>query len=1179
MLITVRPERLDATMSRLILGLERAAWYLNCNPGRGVWELCQRQRRFQVPPVREWELTSSETVCTAEEVADSVSAIVRSGQTHVFGSRSSGIIEDSLNASCGPMPMASKTELLRFALSAPASEIPTGATDLELKIRVLRQVDPDSEVAVPVVDDYVRVRRSGADIGSNVATNTEVPDAPTWITYTVDLSALGVTVAQINAGNIDAIDLGWKTIPETAYVEADFDIEYAAVGTETAIATGYSDYSASWTSPTPPASFSDIVARSGGEITGGSVICTQDGTVTIEASTAEAYTYVVLNVTSIARGSGDESGTSSEATSDNGIGTVPVTTYFESESSGSKKFRVNLTAGVGTLPITVSAYGANFYEGSDLPGEPGATAEVSVSAAVVVPDSVTLLLDAVKVSFCYTAGSGETVELIGAQGLGYGDFGGVDEYQAIWGEGAFKVAADRSALAMASNWSAEIAGKRLGTGKFVMWQYANRIYAVSPAAGAYYRTIGETTWSTLFEDTQSPGSTGDASYVLNMPPYAENGFFDASSGVDSIAMVTATGRATGATVVFAPLGIDAKPKVVTGDSGGGYGTGQIKYEITLATARDWSEGNVLTFRLAATNLDGTEPSNDGFWNGDASLFTLTLTDGSANDDVFPVKVNGVLNQQQGYCYCFVDLTNPPTIDLSDIEKIAISFNAWMTGTGVYSLGEFNVGGVIYHDIAGNLSAKSDLTEATLDYAYWFTEGSSTSQAKKLVVPAKEHLGRTRSFTGYPDGGLSFYGGSQVTVTVPTADSPYTSAATIHLARLVDGGWQELETGPNTGALVFRDTLPDSVVAADTTTYPVVVPDFDASTPLEGGAVSGVICGCAWKNANVYSGTNGKIYFSRQNAPNEVLWDNVTLTNEVGSVDLGPPRTAVLADNTSDYAICLVPAGNLYCFTKRDAWVFVGGETPATASFPQRIDGVRGALGIRSACAYGDRALVGCADGLWMVKMSSDRGEQPDLLQEVTKDDRRAWQWLLEDSPSTVVVRSLLGEIWCFNETRFLLFSREGHCIPGQWTDGRLVEDAHADPTRGLVMQMDDGHLCIIGAFSTDGASNLAGDNGTDVTWQYESGRTNSPIDVNRVILRVLSTDSNGSNVNVELSSNEDTCSVSLVGQEEAVESLPVERGTRARFRSWFEIEMSGGANDTVFALALEGEQRAEKRGA
>lgn len=1176
MTVTVRPERLDATRSRLILGLERAAWYLNCNPGRGVWELSLRQRRFQTPPVREWDLTETETVWTAEEVPDSVSAVVRSGQTHVFSSRSNALIVDTLNASCGPMPMASKTEILRFALSAPASEIPTGATGLQLKVRVLRQADPDSDVAVPVVDDYVKVRRSGADIGSNVAVGTEVPDAPTWIEYTINLSALGVTVAQINAGNIDAIDLGWKTIPETAYVAGDFDIEYSASGTETAVATGYTDYSAAWTSPTPPASFSDIVARSGGEITGGSVICTQDGTVTIEASTSDPLTYVILDVTSIARGSGDESGTS-EATSDNGLGTVPTTSYFESESSGSKKFRVNLTAGVGTLPITVSAYGANFYTGSDLPGEPGATAEVQVSATVAIPDSVTLLVDAVLVSFCYTASSGATVELIGAQGLGYGDFGGVDEYQAIWGEGAFKVAADKNLLAMGSNWSAELAAKRLGTGKFVQWQYADRIYAVNPSAGAYYRTIGTTTWTTLFEDTQSPGSTGDASYVLNMPAYAENGFFDASSGVDTIAMVTSSGRASGSTAVFAPLGVDAKPKIVTTDSGGGYGTGQIAYEITLATARDWSEGNVLTFRLAATNLDGTEPSNDGFWNGDMSLFTLTLTDGSANDDVFPVKIAGVLNTQQGYCYCFVDLTNPPTVDLTDITKIAISFNAWMTGTAVYSLGEFNVGGVIYHDIAGSLSTKSDLTEATLDYAYWFTEGSSTSQAKKLVVAAKEHLGRTRSFAGYPDGGLSFYGGSQVTVTVPTADSPYTSAATIHLARLVDGDWQEVETGPNTGSLVFRDTLPDSVLAADTTTYPIVTPDFDSSTPLEGGAVSGVICGCAWKQSNVYASTNGKIYFSRVNAPNEVLWDNVTLTNEIGSEDLGPARTAVLADNTSDYAVCMVPAGNLYCFTYRDAWVFVEGDTAATASFPRRIDGVRGALGIRAACAYGDRALVGCLDGLWMVKKSSDFGEQPDLLQEVSREDRGAWKWLLGESPSTTVVRSLLGEIWAFNESRFLLFSREGHCIPGQWTDGRTVEDAHADPLRGLVMQMGDGHLCVIGEFTTDGASNLAGTNGTAVTWRYESGRTNSPIDVKRVILRVLSTGSNGSNVNVMLSSNEDESEVSLVGADETVESLPVERGTRAQFRSWFEIEMTGGASDTVFALGLEVEQRSEKR--
>jgi hypothetical protein len=1025
-------------------------------------------------------------------------------------------------------------------------------------VRVRRQIDPDTNYAIEVLDDYVKLVVDGAEIGVNMAQSQIVPIAEDSIVYEWDLLALGVTVDDVNDGLIQGVRLGWDTNPEdaSAYDSENWEIEY--------------EYSGVTGGAVVPGTTSGTTGKSGSHRCNGSPAATWVATHTMTFTWVgedDPPDYVIASVVSqfglqytpgavpvafIYNNGQGESGSVS-------LGVPGAYTY-----GSSLKHKLTVSAGVAVLEIPVSCSGENgclFYS--------------EVIAGIVPPDPATLLVDSIDLQVCYTAESGSTVNLVGAQGLGYGDFDG-DEFAVIWGEGAFSVDADVVSSAMDYDWSDELSDKRLGTGKFVLWQYGDRIYATNPDAGTYYRTIGDDDWTTLFEDTQSPGSTGDASIALNMPPYADNGYFDSSASVDTIAMISSSGRATGATAAFSPLGVDAKPKIVTPDSGGGYGSGVIEYEITLATARDWSEGNVLTYRLAAVNLDGTEPSNDGFWNGDPSLFTLTLTDGGGSSDTFTAKVDGVMNTQQGYCYAFVDLTGA-SIDLSDVKKIKFKLNSWMTGIGVYSLGALNVGGVIYHDIAGNLGAKSDLTEDPLEYAYWFTEGGDVSQAKKVVASAKDHLGRTRSFASFVNGGLSSYGGSQVTVTIPKADSPFTSAATIHLARWVDGQWQEIETGPNTAELVYRDVIPDSLIAADEVTYPVVIPDFDNSTPLEGGAVSGVVCGCSWKGSNVYAGKDGKIYFSRQNAPNEVLWDNVTLTNEIGSADLGPARTAVLADNTSDYALAMVPAGNLYCFTKRDAWVFVEGDTAATASFPRRIDGVRGVVGIRAACAYGDRALVGCQDGLWLVKKSSDLGEQPDLLTEVTSDDRGAWAWLLGDSPSTLVVRTLLGEVYCFNQNRFLIFSREQHCIPGAWADGRMVEDAYADPLRGIVMQMSDGHLCVIGDFVTDGATNVQGDNGTSFRWLYRSGRVNEAIDVRRAIVRCLSSHANGSSIEVVASGNEDDVRATVDGEFECVRNLSLVRGTNARLRSWFNVEMTGGALDTVFGLSLEADIRDEVR--
>lgn len=1156
------PGSLITTLHPAALPSGAASAAMNCDLSRGIWERGLRQRRFQQPPVRTVVVGGAEEIVQSWRAPSSVVAVSRSGQNATFVNSSNARLQDGSNASCSPLNCGSKTEFLKAILAAPTT-IPSSATGIKLQVEVFRQVDPDSTVVCDVVDDEVRLQKSGSNIGSNSASVVDVPVLEAAIAYEWNLSTLSVPVADINAGQLDGVLLGWRSDPTAAYVPSNFTVAISISSPNTTF----------------------------GDSSGASVA--SQVTITVTRISGPSVGEVFLDVTSMLEATvGPNPGPavasfSGTASADNGLGqtdsgsittdVTPDPAVSSRVASGKKKVRVVLTANVGTFVFTPVG---SVVISAAASGNLGKIIR-TISASIVQPDNSTLLVNSVRYRFKYTVDTSTTVTLDGAQGIGYGDFAGTDEFGVVWGEGAFATPAARVNFAMSSNWGSQQASLRLGNQPWAIWQYEDKLFYATPSVGVYYRKIGNTEWNPLYKDSQSPGSTGDATAQNGLPPYFNQAVFDAGS--DTVAVTTnggyspATGLTVSAAITSNKVTIDTNDWVA-----GVYLAAYIEFEVTLSTVRNLTQGNVIGFRISNLDATGAEPGNDGFPSNQPSDVKLTLTDnaGTPLSDTMTAKFYGVLDGQKGYAYGFCEVPSSKTANWASVKKIKIRFPVRQTGRGKYRLESLFTGGYLYRTSLA-LATQTPVTAGALEYAYRVTEtGPGASQAKKLVVSGLAHLGGVRPFGSLP-GAESFpYLGSMQSITVLVADAPYTSAATIQLFRMVAGSYRRIATGPNTVSLVFDDKLTDAVIAADTTTYPIATDlTFDPVPPSFSGVASGIIAGCSWKGSCVFAHTNGKIYFSRSGDFTQVLWDDVVLTNDVGSTDLGPPRTSVLADNTSDYALCLVPAENLYCFTARAAYVFVAGETAATSSFPRRIDGVRGAVGIRAATAYGDRALVGSQDGLWAVKKSSDYGEQPDELLEVTKDIRGSWAWLLGTTPETTVVRHRFGEIWVFNRGRFLWRSRAGLWSEGVWQDGREVVDAVADPTRGLVLQANDGHLLVIGDFPTDGGTVLAGSDGAAFRWVWSSEEWHERLQPIAVLVHANS--DSASEVRVDFACENGSASVNFAADSALNQRVNVDRVSRTEpfGGGWGKITLSGLSTDRVTRLEMDAEPRETKRGA
>ncbi len=1107
--VPVVPSPLIDSLDAVAIGIGRAAYNRNCRTGRGIWELSPRHRRFKQNPNRTY--TETGTSCTTYSADGSTVAESSTGQS--WSDLNYAKTTDSLYAtSAFGLGTTVSTKYLDLTNILPSSTLV--GTMSSTSIKVSAKIVGD----LAVTETIVQPRLSGADLGSNLTTSRVITTTEAEATFA--LSSLPTT-AQANAGNF-GIRLRYQQ--ET--------------------------WLADWNDP---ANWTITVSSSG---TAASMVVTATY---IGPGSAPSRVYVSITSSTEARIEADPPTSpalpfTGSATADNGFGatatggvSVPVDDVeVRVTDVSTERVTISLTAGTGSTTITRSVSGTVVTSGTRI------VATYSGSAVLSVPTSSTVYVNSVLSRFCV---SGTEVIKEGADGIGYGEFESNKEVAVVWGQSEFKCPASDAAGAMTSTWTGPNFAGLLDTGSWFIWQYGKWLWYANPDEGVYFREIGTTAFTSLSRDYSFQGNAELRS------TYDTTRTWDAVTNTITITEDLPEIDWVSTAIVDGAVELTGN----TDDTGGG---GTFVFESTWATAEDWGTAAHFEIELipgiGASEFDLDNRKIEINWESAPATFTWeeieTKQFKTGSHDAADAKKT-LIGRLKG----LVDHGDP--INVKGIRFTTTSWIDQNNSNAVFAtIKPIRFGGAYLGSTdEDNRLWDSGVTGTEIEYACRYKKISTSEVSGADVAKAAASLSigsKWQSYSTYRGGRTEIRSAyvNQAPFLEDTGGSP--DIVIEFMRKDATGTWRSLGTKGNTGTQAFYDDYEEwemSTLSAVT----------DFSTDVDSGIfgeVTGIICGCAWKGSNVYAHENGKVYFSASNDAKSVLWDGVVETNEVV---IGSPKTAArtdtLADNTVDPALALVATENLYALTGREVYVFISDDgTPATASFPRKIESAMGVVGSRAACQWKGAVLYATLDGLTVLKKSSASGEQPDYLDVLTKDLRATWAWLLGDSPSTTIVRTYLNDIWVLNESR-AIWMREGeHFIPIEWSDSREAVDACVSPDYGVLIQWSNGHVSRLQDVFTDGGSDTSGSNGIDVIWEYSSGQAENESAVSRITATAIG------DTSVVLESDTGEREVVVESTLEDTLRLPVEHHTQLErlHRSRLAITVSGQGDSKLKSLFL-----------
>lgn len=711
-------------------------------------------------------------------------------------------------------------------------------------------------------------------------------------------------------------------------------------------------------------------------------------------------------------------------------------------------------------------------------------------------------------------------------GLIYAEYSNCDEYVAIISGGIHSINGQYVDGASANNWSGNLTPSGT-TFNALFWegcQFGPEEFITEPSTGVFRRNIcGKTNgiddvFVPLYQDYQNPGSNGAALAQIIQPPYVPKAF---DHVVDSIVLVANT---TAETIVPSIDPTSNKPTFKITSSTNWAESGYYEFDITLATAVDWSRtGQYLEYLmlhyLASQTLNGSGVQNFGSGGPDTTLgFQSSLTKyqikfadasgfvaGHQTASVTCSYMSTIANTVQKDLYGFFDLNATQATYaavMAAVKKIRIRFGPRGQGRPDYlRLDEFIPLGQYYHYDPNSSKILNPGTDPKTDgpvlWAYNYTEGATIGKARAIQATAVQALG-TKPEPAVP------YGGSFINITIPgPPPAPFSPAALQNIYRKTSLGYQLVASSAgSSNDFIFSDTLTDSEIILNPSTYPVTVLDFDPLTAADSGQATNMINCVSAFGSLIFFGTDGQAYGSATNDPQLFFWPfvNPDLT------DIAPnevPRTLQIANNRGLPVLVGVYQGSLlYMFTRKEGYTMRSLDTFAVADFPSKTEGCRGVVGTRAACAYGAGCLFGSDDGLWYVAVNPYQptvgGETPpDALTEITAQNRGLWSKLIGDATQRVkLVVQVAGEdIWCFCESRYIhIDMRRGRVLTyGEWATGKQVSMARGDPKRGMVILFSDGTMGVTGEYLTDGALDVNGATGNPPLWRWRGRRFTSPL--------------------------------------------------------------------------------------
>lgn len=562
---------------------------------------------------------------------------------------------------------------------------------------------------------------------------------------------------------------------------------------------------------------------------------------------------------------------------------------------------------------------------------------------------------------------------------------------------------------------------------------------------------------------------------------------------------------------------------------------------------------------------GFRATTEGPWTV-SGVADVTIRDDNGVDVVVPITWGIEPGARAVKIWCNLTAIAPTLRTAVQRVRVRIYCNS-VAGRGLIKLQPHTVGGrflqygagggVVPAPPPGGGSTPAPINPSpNIQYGLrYFRDGTYYSDFLKLTLDGLTALGEL--FDGN-------YLGSWGEVTVPsTASFGFTAGDTVQIFRSVPGqnrepgnDWYLIGEYPNTGTIDHVDKLNGGEIASTKPWYSGVDQPGTAGTLAGDKYVSQVTCGCTWKGANFMFRTDGFAYSSRVNTAFEIPWNDATVV--IDPTMAGSPTKFIVAYDQASPVIAVVSQESLYMFSTSEAYA-MSGPTPALSHYPFKIPGARGVLGRRAACKLGDGALFGATDGLWYVEVPKNyEGEASKrILERLTEDMQDSWTTLLGSAGSSLVVVSVLDEIWCFCETRYLHRTREGVWVVGAWANDKSVKAATADPRRGIQIQFTDGTVGSIGDYASDGGTNAAGSNGTAPTWDWTTKRYTVP-------MHILSAYAQWSGTapviqeNSERAANKDATFTASGG----VETVQYKRSENPGGDFW-EFKISGAANTIV----------------
>ena len=424
----------------------------------------------------------------------------------------------------------------------------------------------------------------------------------------------------------------------------------------------------------------------------------------------------------------------------------------------------------------------------------------------------------------------------------------------------------------------------------------------------------------------------------------------------------------------------------------------------------------------------------------------------------------------------------------NVKKIVfkVTMDAWPTGKQVnFSTikGESWMNDYVPFEFTSNPKPKPKINKIRYAYSYY--------NATTTVESQLSEEGITQNIPAN-------YKGVKVTLTL-RGSSELTTSDRIYVYRkeLASGIWRRLPTDSNN-----LNTWGSANVTSGTTTFvdrwmEEELKDFraheSASFANSRSTLAGLVIG-RWKQS-LAIGASRKVWLSFSGFltsesprfapdPDDKAATTFFVQNESDNPDIG--RTSYMSDNRSEDVLMILGQDSLYLAGPNSSYAMVG-DSPGDASRPRRLPNSRGVVGKRAGCLFGGGVELGAEDGLWYSSVGRGfSGEDNGALvtREETIEVRRSWiTTLLGSSYSGLVVREHEDNLTAYNGAKYLMRDRDGRWMEGTFTDSVL--EVLSVRSRGLKFMDSKGRVFSV-------SDSYTTDNGTAVTWSYETGILDGP---------------------------------------------------------------------------------------